>query len=434
MSAEIKSVMPGSIAEEIGLEPGDKITAVNKIKIKDVLDYRYLINDEFITLSVQTKDGEFQDVEIEKDAYEDLGAEFVNSLMDEPMHCANKCVFCFIDQMPRGMRKSLYFKDDDTRLSFFQGNYITLTNLSDDEIDRIIRLRISPINISVHTTEPKLRVFMLKNPRAARINEIMKRFASGGIEMNCQIVLCPGINDGVHLQTTVFDLYKLKEHINSVSVVPVGLTKYREGLCKLMPLTKEKAIEVLAHVHFWQDKFRKESGRGFLYASDEFYLKAEMPIPSCDYYDGYPQLDNGVGLIASFHEDLDDALRMQYENVSKRTFTIATGTAAAPAIKEGIEKIRTLYPQINAQVVEIINNFFGDSITVAGLICGCDLISQLKGKNLGEELMITDEMLRSGTDIFLDDKTVGEVSAALDININTVPRDGYSFLSAVLGK
>ena len=432
MAAEIKSVIPGSIAEEIGLEPGDVIEAVNGIKIKDVLDYRYLMNDEFVTITVRTRQGSVEDVEIEKDDYEDLGAEFENSLMDKAQRCANKCIFCFIDQLPDGMRSSLYFKDDDTRLSFFQGNYVTLTNLSDEEIDRLIHLRVSPVNISVQTTNPELRVKMLKNPRAARIMEYMNKFAAHNIEMNCQIVLCPGFNDGAELQRTIFDCYSLYPHVKSVAVVPVGLTKHRKGLCELQPVNKAKAEEILAHIHFWQDKFRRETGTGFVYAADELYLKAELLIPSPDSYDGYSQLENGVGLIASLFEDLDEALKEDYKDVKPHSLSIATGAAAYDSIKKAVGMITAKYPQVSVNVIKIINDFFGDTITVVGLLCGCDIIRTLKGRELGDYLLITDEMLRSGSDTLLDDTTVSGISKALKIPVHTAPRDGFSLVRAVL--
>lgn len=434
MAAEIKSVIPGSIAEGIGLEPGDVIEAVNGIKIKDVLDYRYLMNDEFVTITVRTRQGSVEDVEIEKDDYEDLGAEFENSLMDKAQRCANKCIFCFIDQLPDGMRSSLYFKDDDTRLSFFQGNYVTLTNLSDEEIDRLIHLRVSPVNISVQTTNPELRVKMLKNPRAARIMEYMKKFAAHNIEMNCQIVLCPGFNDGAELQRTIFDCYSLYPHVKSVAVVPVGLTKHRKGLCELQPVDKEKAEEILAHIHFWQDKFREETGTGFVYAADELYLKAELPVPSPGNYDGYSQLENGVGLIASLFEDLDEALKEDYKDVNPHSLSIATGAAAYDSIKKAACMITAKYPQVSVNVIKIINDFFGDTITVVGLLCGCDIIRTLKGRELGDYLLITDEMLRSGSETLLDDTTVSSISKALKIPVHTAPRDGFSLVRAVLDK
>lgn len=434
MAAEIKSVIPGSIAEEIGLEPGDVIEAVNGIKIKDVLDYRYLMNDEFVTITVRTRQGSVEDVEIEKDDYEDLGAEFENSLMDKAQRCANKCIFCFIDQLPDGMRSSLYFKDDDTRLSFFQGNYVTLTNLRDEEIDRLIHLRVSPVNISVQTTNPELRVKMLKNPRAARIMEYMRKFAAHNIEMNCQIVLCPGFNDGAELQRTIFDCYSLYPHVKSVAVVPVGLTKHRKGLCELQPVDKEKAEEILAHIHFWQDKFREETGTGFVYAADELYLKAELPVPSPGSYDGYSQLENGVGLIASLFEDLDEALKEDYKDVNPHSLSIATGAAAYDSIKKAACMITAKYPQVSVNVIKIINDFFGDTITVVGLLCGCDIIRTLKGRELGDYLLITDEMLRSGSETLLDDTTVSSISKALKIPVHTAPRDGFSLVRAVLDK
>ena len=352
--------------------------------------------------------------------------------MDKAQHCANKCVFCFIDQLPEGMRSSLYFKDDDTRLSFFQGNYVTLTNLSDEEIDRLIHLRVSPVNISVQTTNPELRVKMLKNPRAARIMEYMNKFAAHNIEMNCQIVLCPGFNDGAELQRTIFDCYSLYPHVKSVAVVPVGLTKHRKGLCELQPVDKAKAEEILAHIHFWQDKFRRETGTGFVYAADELYLKAELPIPSPDSYDGYSQLENGVGLIASLFEDLDEALKEDYKDVKPHSLSIATGAAAYDSIKKAVGMITAKYPQVSVNVIKIINDFFGDTITVVGLLCGCDIIRTLKGRELGDYLLITDEMLRSGSETLLDDTTVSSISKALKIPVHTAPRDGFSLVRAVL--
>ncbi len=433
MSAVIKSVYQDSIAEEIGLEAGDVIVKINDTEIKDVLDYRYLINDEFITLTIKTKQGTTEEVEIEKDAYEELGVEFETSLMDKAQHCKNKCIFCFIDQNPKGMRESIYFKDDDTRLSFFQGNYVTLTNVSDEKIDRLISLRISPINISVQATDPDLRVAMLKNPNAKNLMAQMKKFADNNIEMNCQIVLCPTINDGAHLQKSIFDLYALYPHVKSVSVVPVGLTKHREGLCKLTPVDESVAKDVLAHIHFWQNKFRKETGVNFVYASDEFYLKANEPIPAPESYDGYVQIENGVGLIASLHEELDDALLGDKLDVKAHSVSIVTGDAAFETIKDAVEKINKIYPQIKINVHKILNNFFGDSITVCGLLCGCDILEQLKGKELGDYLLLPQKTLRDGEKIFLDDVTTTYIENELGKKIITVKDDGYEFLDAILG-
>jgi len=433
MSATVKYVEHDSIAEEIGLEPGDTILEINNTEIKDVLDYRYLINDEFITIKILTKQGEEVEVDIEKDAYEPLGAEFENSLMDKPLHCTNKCVFCFIDQLPKGMRESLYFKDDDTRLSFFQGNYVTFTNLSDDEIDRIIRLRISPINISVHTMNPDLRVKMLKNPKAARLPEIMQKLSDNGIIMNGQIVLCPGYNDGEELDYTISELYKMNECVKSVSVVPIGLTKHRQGLCEMQAVTKEKALEIVSQVEAWQKKARKEIGTGFIYASDEIYLKAELPIPESDSYFGFPQIENGVGMIASLKDELIDAMGDAKAPEKERIVTIVTGVSVYDTMCDFAEMITEKFPTVKIKVEKIVNNFFGPEITVSGLLCGCDIIEQLRGKALGDNLIITKNMLRDGENVLLDDVTTEDIEKALDTKIIAVGDDGYELLGAVLG-
>lgn len=432
MSAEIKSVEQGSIAEEIGLEKGDVILAINDIEIKDVLDYRFLINDEFVTLTVLTKQGETVKIDIEKDAYEPLGAEFENSLMDKPLHCANKCVFCFIDQLPKGMRESLYFKDDDTRLSFFQGNYVTFTNLGDDEIDRIIRLRISPINISVHTMNPSLRVKMLKNPKAALLPDIMKKLAENSIIMNCQIVLCPGYNDKEELDYTIKELYKMRDCVKSVSVVPIGLTKHREGLCKMQPVTKEDARDIVRRVEAWQKKARKEANTGFVYASDEIYLRAALPIPKSESYFGFPQIENGVGMIASLNEEFSDALKDAPSEVKPRSVTLITGSSAHPFLSGLCEKVRKKYANVDVSAEKIVNDFFGHEITVSGLLCGCDIINQLRHKKTGDTLIITKNMLRDGENVLLDDITTDDIEKALGKKIVAVGDSGYELLDAIL--
>lgn len=433
MSAVIKYVEKGSIAEGIGLEPGDIIEKINGIDIKDVLDYRFLINDEFITLTVKTKQGEIAEVDIEKDAYEPLGAEFENSLMDKPLHCTNKCVFCFIDQLPKGMRESLYFKDDDTRLSFFQGNYVTFTNLDDDEIDRIIRLRISPINISVHTMNPALRVKMLKNPKAAHLPEIMQKLCLSGIIMNCQIVLCPGYNDGNELTYTISELYKMRDSVKSVSVVPIGLTRHREGLCPMTAVDTEKAKELIAEIEKWQKKAMAEVGTGFVYASDEIYLKAGREIPHSDTYHGFPQIENGVGMIASMREEFEDALESAPKTCHDRSVTLMCGVAAYDFLSEIAETVKKNYPNINITVEKIINDFFGHEITVSGLLCGCDIIAQLKNRKIGDTLIITKNMLRDGENVLLDDVTTEDIEKALGVSIIPVGDDGYELLDAILG-
>ncbi len=433
MAAKIKTVYENSIAAELGLEPGDELLAVNGEEVHDVLDYRYLTNDEYLTLTVKARQGGVEEIELEKDAYDDLGLEFESGLMDKAQRCANACIFCFIDQLPPGMRQSLYFKDDDTRLSFFQGNYVTLTNLKDAEIDRLIRLRVSPINISVHTMNPELRVKLLKNPRAAKLPEIMRRFAENGIIMNCQIVLCPGYNDGAELERTISELYALRENVQSVSVVPIGLTGHRKGLTEMQPVTKAKALELIGQIEAWQRRARSEIGKGFVYAADEIYLRGELPIPCGESYDGYPQLENGVGLISSLKEEFAAALKMAPDTVPDCRVTIATGVAAAPLMKEFSAMTAEKYKNISVNVETVINNFFGPSITVAGLLCGCDIIEQLKGKNLGDRVIISKDMLRDGTDVLLDDVTVPQLEAALGTPVLPSENDGFNLLETILG-
>ncbi len=433
VAAKIKTVYENSIAAALGLEPGDELVAVNGEEVRDVLDYRYLMNDEYLTLTVRTKQGTTEEVELEKDAYDDLGVEFESGLMDKAQRCANACVFCFIDQLPEGMRESLYFKDDDTRLSFFQGNYVTLTNLGEAEIDRLIRMRVSPINISVHTMNPELRVKMLKNPRAAKLPEIMARFAERGMLMNCQIVLCPGYNDGDALDDTLNKLYALNGAVISVSVVPVGLTAHRKGLAPMKPVSPEKAREIIAQVEGLQKKARREIGRGFVYAADELYLRAALPLPDGESYDGYPQLENGVGLIASLKEEFAAALKMAPKAVAPARVTIATGVAAAPLMGEFAKMTAEKYPCLTVDVRAVVNNFFGPEITVAGLLCGRDIIEQLGGGGLGDRVIISADMLRDGDDVLLDDVTVPELSEALGAPVVTAKNDGFSLLEAILG-
>lgn len=433
MPAVIKTVYENSIASELGLEAGDVILFVNGEEIHDVLDYRYLMNDEIIDMQVRTRQGEIVDIDFEKDAYDDLGVEFESGLMDKAQRCANACIFCFIDQLPQGMRESLYFKDDDTRLSFFQGNYVTLTNLRDEEIERLVRLRVSPINISVQTMNPELRVKMLKNPRAARLPEIMKKFAGSGIIMNCQVVLCPEYNDGEELEYTIEKLYELRRNVTSVSVVPLGLTKHRKGLAEMTPVSKEKALEIVGQIEKWQAKARRETGRGFVYAADELYLKAELPIPDGESYDGYPQIENGVGLIASLKDEFAAALKMAPENVAERSVTVITGVAAGPLMQSFADMVMEKYPNVAVKVEVILNRFFGESITVAGLLCGCDIIEQLNGKSMGDAAVISKDMLREGTDVLLDDTTVADLERALGVRVLPSDNDGFGLLENILG-
>lgn len=429
--AVIKSVLKNSIADEIGLEKGDCILKINDTKIQDVLDYRFLTADDFYVLDVLKKDGNPEIIEIES-GYEDLGVEFENSLMDSAKSCQNKCVFCFIDQLPKGMRKTLYFKDDDARLSFLQGNYITLTNLKDFDIERIIKMRISPVNVSVHTTDPELRRFMLKNKNAGKLYETMKKLAASKITMNCQIVLCPEINDGKNLEKTVRDLAVLSPYVHSVSIVPVGLSAHREGLCPLKSFDQKGAAEVIDTVHEWQKEFLKKYGSRIIYLSDEFYITAKRDLPKEDEYEGYAQIENGVGLITSMRREFFSAIEKIGKLKKKRKVSIATGEAAYDFIKELAREMEKRVEGFVCNVYKIKNSFFGGKVSVTGLICGCDLLEQLKGKDLGEGLFISISMLRNGDDVFLDDFTLPDIEKKLKTKITCVENDGYDFTEKML--
>ncbi|MGN0264362.1 MAG: DUF512 domain-containing protein [Oliverpabstia sp.] len=430
----IKRVLPGSIAEELELEPGDELLSVNGQQIEDVFDYHYLINDEYLEILIRKPDQEEWELEIEKDFEEDLGIEFDSSLMDEYRSCRNKCIFCFIDQMPKGMRDTLYFKDDDSRLSFLQGNYVTLTNMSDHDIDRIIRYHLSPINISFQTTNPELRCRMLNNRFAGDIFPKVQRLYEAGIEMNGQIVLCKGINDGEELERSIRDLSKYLPHLHSVSVVPVGLSRYREDLYPLEPFTKEDAQKVLDTVKKWQDQLYPQYGLHFIHCSDEWYILAQQPIPREEEYDGYLQLENGVGMVRLLESEVLEELSNRKPDDRKRRISIATGKLAAPFIRENISHIQKLYPGIEVNVYSIRNDFFGEMITVSGLVTGQDLKKQLAGRELGECLLIPCNMLRAGENVFLDDVTVEELEAALGVPVEVVDEDGASLVRAVTEK
>ena len=409
----IKTIEPGSIAEELELEPGDELLRVNGEIIEDVFDYHFQTNDTYLELTIRKKDGEEWDLEIEKEYDEEIGITFENEFMDQYRSCSNNCIFCFIDQMPPGMRPTLYFKDDDSRLSFLQGNYITLTNMSDHDIDRIIRYHLAPINISFQTTNPELRCKMLHNRFAGNIFPKVQRLYEAGIEMNGQIVLCKGYNDGAELERSISDLSKYLPHLKSVSVVPVGLSKYRDGLAPLEPFTREDAKEVLATIHKWQKKLYEQWGLHFIHAGDEWYLLAGEPIPEEENYDGYIQLENGVGMLRLLEDEVAEELSKREGDDRHRHVTIATGKAAAPSLEKHMQKIREKYPNVQAEVVTIINYFFGESITVSGLITGKDLMEQLEGRDLGDCLLLPCNMLRSGKNVFLDDVTVEEVEERL---------------------
>lgn len=428
----IKTVQPGSIAEELEIEPGDELISVNDQEIEDVFDYHYLVNDDYLTVLIRKTNGEEWELEIEKDYEEDLGIEFDNGLMDEYRSCRNNCIFCFIDQMPPGMRETLYFKDDDSRLSFLQGNYVTLTNMSDHDIDRIIKYHLGPINISFQTTNPELRCKMLHNRFAGDIFPKVQRLYEAGIEMNGQIVLCKGVNDGEELERSIRDLSQYLPHLRSVSIVPVGLSKYRDGLYPLEPFAKEDAENVLERVHRWQKKLYAAYGLHFIHCSDEWYILAEQPMPPEEQYDGYLQLENGVGMLRLLNTEVQEAVQAMEGNDTVRHFSVATGKLAAPYIEKILSYVQEKFPNIQGTVYAIRNDFFGPMITVSGLITGQDLIAQLKDQELGERLLIPCNMLRAGENVFLDDITVEEAEEALQIKITVVNEDGASFVHAVV--
>ena len=427
----IASVEPGSIAEEMELEAGDILLEINGNKIEDVFDYHYLMNEEYVELLVRKADGEEWELEIEKEFEEDLGVTFENGMMDDYRHCTNKCIFCFIDQMPTGMRETLYFKDDDTRLSFLQGNYVTLTNLKEKDVEKIIKYKLSPINISFQTTNPELRCKMLHNRFAGESLKIVDRLVEEGITINGQIVLCKGWNDGEELERSLKDLYRYLPNLQSVSVVPVGLSKFRDGLEPLEPFTKEDAKKVIAQIEKWQKKALEEFDVHFIHASDEWYLLAEEELPKEESYDGYLQLENGVGMLRLLETEFHDALAMKEGDEVPREISIATGKLAAPFLRKFMYELRTKYPNTKVMVFDITNEFFGEKITVAGLITGQDLKTQLKGQKLGEKLLLPCHMLRSGEEVFLDDVTVSELSEYLQIPIQIVDSDGAVLLHHV---
>jgi len=443
----IDRITPGSIAEELEIEAGDVLVSINGNEIEDVFDYHYMVNDEYLEVLIRKADGEEWELEIEKEYNEDLGIEFENGLMDDYKSCTNKCIFCFIDQMPPGMRDTLYFKDDDSRLSFLQGNYITLTNMKDKDLDRIIQYHLAPINISVQTTNPELRCMMLHNRFAGDALKKIDRLYEAGIQMNGQIVLCKGVNDGEELERSIRDLSKYLPYMESVSVVPVGLSRYREGLYPLEPFTKEDAVTVIETIEKWQDICMKEHDMHFIHASDEWYMLAERPLPEENSYDGYLQLENGVGmmrlLMNEFHEALEDAkdpdhkedmmavLKEEYDGHHK--VSLVTGRLAAPFLREMADAFMKEFPGYEVEVVDIRNDFFGEQITVSGLITGQDLLAQTKERELGNVLAIPCNMLRMGERVFLDDVTVEDVENTLQVPVLIVKSSGFALLEAMFG-
>ena len=437
----IKKVDEGSIAWEMEIEPGDVLLKINDEEIEDIFDYQFMIQEEYIEVLVQKPNGEEWLLEIDKDEQEDLGIEFENGLMDDYRSCHNKCIFCFIDQMPKGMRETLYFKDDDSRLSFLQGNYVTLTNMSEHDVNRIIKCHLGPINISFQTMNPELRCMMLHNRFAGDALKKVDLFYEAGIEMNGQIVLCKGINDGKELDFSIRELTKYYPCLQSVSVVPVGLSRYREGLYPLEPFTKEDAKEVIGLIKKWQDYMYEKYGMHFIHASDEWYLLAEEELPTEDRYDGYLQLENGVGMLTLLKDEFKEAMQTAvhhkklYRDLSDgktRRLTLATGKLAYRTICDLAAQMMKAFEWLDLNVVAIRNDFFGERITVSGLLTGQDLIAQLKDLPLGDKLLLPQNVLRSGENYFLDDITVPQLEEALQVRVDIVKSSGQDFVETVL--
>lgn len=431
----VYKVLPGSIAEELEVEPGDVLVSVNDHAIEDIFDYHFYTNEEYLTVVVRKPNGEEWELEIEKEYEDDLGIEFENGLMDNYKSCHNKCIFCFIDQMPKGMRDTLYFKDDDSRLSFLQGNYVTLTNMKEHDLERIIEYKLGPINVSVQTMNPKLRCKMLNNRFAGDALKKLDRLYEAGIPMNGQIVLCKGVNDGAELDYSIRELIKYMPVMESVSIVPVGLSKYREGLYPLEPFSKEDAEQVIDMIEGYQKQCMEECDTHFVHASDEWYLLAERELPAEDNYDGYQQLENGVGMLRLLRDEFAEALSLTKESdVGKEAYhvTIATGLLAAPTLQELAENFMEKFPQAEITVVPIVNHFFGEMITVSGLLTGQDLREQLKDRDLGEKLLLPCNLIRSEERDFLDDVKLEDLEKTLQVPIDIVKSSGQDLVSCLI--
>ena len=455
----ISDVIKDSPAEKAGLKPGERLVSINGEVIEDIFDYQYLGIGEQLTLSLESEDGSQRTAEINKDEDEDLGLIFDNGLMDDYRHCTNKCIFCFIDQMPPGMRENLYFKDDDSRLSFLQGNYITLTNMSEHNVDRIIKYRLSPINISFQTMNPKLRCMMLNNRFAGEALAKVDRFYEAGILMNGQIVLCKGVNDGDELEYSLKELYKYVPVLESLSVVPVGLSRFREGLYPLEPFNKEDACRVIDKIESWQRKAYEEHGIHFVHASDEWYIMAGRELPEEERYDGYLQLENGVGMLRSIMVEFEDSLReyadlygksagysfsdrirnafKRLPKIKEESITMITGRLAAPYLERMCAQLHAVFPQRDVRVLAIRNDFFGEMITVSGLLTGQDILAQCMEaedkEELGDKLILPQNVVQADSELLLDDYVVDDLRRKLGKEISVVPNDGYSLLKAMLG-
>ena len=432
---KITGVAPRSRAERAGIVAGDTLISINENEIRDVLDYRFYLTERSVTLLLE-RCGEHLSVTIKKGEYDDIGLEFETPLMDKKQTCRNGCIFCFIDQNPEGMRESIYFKDDDSRLSFIHGNYITLTNMTDRDIERIVKMRFSPINISIHTTNPDLRVKMMKNKRAGELLRYLRVLADAGISMCGQIVLCKGINDGDELRRSISDLMEYYPRLTSLAVVPAGLTKHREGLYPLSDFTGEEASQIIDLINSFGDEMMEKYGERFVYAADEFYLKAGREIPSADYYGDYPQLENGVGMLRSFSDEFSMCIDNEAEGYAgscKRCVSLVTGVASYPTVKALTQRLEALCPGLEIRVHKIVNHFYGESITVTGLLTGVDIYEQLKDKDLGELLIIPKNALRSGEETFLCDMTLSELSKKLSVEVCPSGDDGYELCETILG-
>lgn len=430
MASKIVSVDKGSPCDRAGIVSGETLISIDGSIIRDVLDLKFYSYDSRLTLCIENSEGEKRQVIIRKAEGEPLGLNFEHYLMDKMKRCSNRCVFCFIDQLPKGMRDTLYVKDDDARLSFLIGNYISMTNLSEADVERIIKMHISPINISVQTTNPELRVKMLQNPKAGEALKLLDRFSEARITMNCQLVVCEGLNDGKELERSLNDLKALYPAVNSISVVPFGMTRHREGLYPLKPTSKEGAGNIIDIVEKFADSCLDEFGTRLAWCGDELYLKAGRKLPNADYYEDYTQFENGIGMLPLFCEEFELALP-DYHGKIARSFTIATGAAAYPTISKLIDELKTVCHNLSSQVIEIRNDFFGHGVSVAGLITGQDLLAQLKGKELGERVLISANMLRDGGDVFLDDMTPQQLSEQLGVQIVPVEIDGADLLAKI---
>lgn len=428
----IKDILPDSIAEEMEIEAGDYLLTINDTEIKDILDYKYQIFDEYIVVTIEKADGEIWDLEIEKEENEDLGLVFEEQLIDKPRSCANKCIFCFMDQLPPKVRETLIFKDDDFRLSFMTGNYVTFTNSSYKDLDRIIKYHLSPINVSVHATDPEIRKMMLNNKNAGMILDYIKYLTDNRIQVNAQIVLCPDINDGEILDKTISELAVYYPNLLSIAIVPVGLTKYREGLYELKGFTSESASRLIDQVESWQDKFFEKYGDNLVFCADEFYVKAEREIPDCTRYGNFEQLEDGIGLMAYFTMDFNKALMKYKSQKLEKTVSVATGKSAYKFIREKADILEQTFEGLKINVYAIENLFFGPEITVTGLITGGDLINGLKDKELGEYLVIDKKMLKDDADIFLDNVHLDEVKEALEVEIIKSDSFGSGFIDSII--